>query len=99
MSQDLLYHGLISKEEDRYCALCVEFNIATEGETLDEAKKNLKEAVEGYLEVAMEMGEHAELIPRPAPESLIKEYEMSFQQALTQQTPTELYVFGEIVYV
>ncbi len=46
MNQSLLYHGLISKEEDRYCALCVEFNIATEGKTLEEAKMNLKEAIE-----------------------------------------------------
>ena len=73
MSQSLLYHGLISKEEDRYCALCVEFNIATEGKTLDEAKRNLKEAVEGYLEVAMEMENQEGLIPRHAPADLVKE--------------------------
>ena len=91
MNQSLLYHGLISKEEDRYCALCVEFNIATEGKTLDEAKRNLKEAVEGYLEVAMEMENQEGLIPRHAPADLVKEYEVSFQQALTQQTPTKLY--------
>lgn len=98
MNQSLLYHGLISKEEDRYCALCVEFNIATEGKTLEEAKRKLKEAVEGYLEVVMEMENQEGLIPRHAPEFLVTEYEMSFRQALTQQTPTELYVFGEIVY-
>jgi predicted RNase H-like HicB family nuclease len=38
-------------EERGYVVKCVEFPVATEGETRDEAIANLKEAIEGYLEI------------------------------------------------
>lgn len=40
---------------------CVELPVATEGETKEEALANLKEAIEGYLEVkAQKLREQAE---------------------------------------
>jgi predicted RNase H-like HicB family nuclease len=44
------YHAIISKEEDWVVALCPELDVASEGKTEEEAMKNLKEAVELYLE-------------------------------------------------
>lgn len=44
------YHAIISKEEDWVVALCPELDVASEGKTIEEAMKNLKEAVELYLE-------------------------------------------------
>jgi predicted RNase H-like HicB family nuclease len=44
------FHGIIEKEEDVYCAVCLELDIATEADTLEGAKENLREAVEGYVE-------------------------------------------------
>lgn len=35
-----------------YVALCPELDIASQGESIDEALHNLKEAVEGFFEVA-----------------------------------------------
>jgi predicted RNase H-like HicB family nuclease len=35
-----------------YVALCPELDIASQGETIDDAVQNLKEAVEGFFEVA-----------------------------------------------
>ena len=32
------------------CALCVELGVVSQGQTIEEAKKNLKEAVELYIE-------------------------------------------------
>lgn len=38
-------------EEGGYVAKCLELPVATQGETKEEAVRNIKEAVEGYLEV------------------------------------------------
>jgi predicted RNase H-like HicB family nuclease len=38
-------------EEGGFVVKCVELPVATEGETREEALANLKEAIEGYLEV------------------------------------------------
>jgi len=42
----------IQKEGDGYVALCPEPDIASQGDTVDEAKANLKEAVEIFFETA-----------------------------------------------
>lgn len=46
------YTALIEKEGDTYVALCPELDIASQGTTIEEAKANLKEAVELFLESA-----------------------------------------------
>ena len=42
------------------------------------AKKNLREAVEGYVESVVREGEEDDFIPRAVPEEVIKEYELRF---------------------
>ena len=44
------FTAVISKEEKWYVALCVELGVVSQGQTIEEAKKNLKEAVELYIE-------------------------------------------------
>lgn len=39
----------VHQEEDWYVARCLELDIASQGETLDIALANLREAVEAYL--------------------------------------------------
>ena len=46
------YTAIIEREGDAYVALCPEFDIASQGATIEEAKANLKEAVELFLECA-----------------------------------------------
>ena len=46
--------GLEPAEEGGFVVKCVELPVATEGETKDEALANLREAIEGYLEVKLE---------------------------------------------
>ncbi|MBI2219301.1 MAG: type II toxin-antitoxin system HicB family antitoxin [Candidatus Rokubacteria bacterium] len=46
------YTAIIEKEGDIYVALCPELDIASQGTTIEEAKANLKEAVELFLECA-----------------------------------------------
>ncbi|HEY3251538.1 MAG TPA: hypothetical protein VGK25_10515 [Ignavibacteria bacterium] len=47
-------NAVITKEDEIYCSLCIELNIASEGETLNEAKENLLEAVKDYIELSVE---------------------------------------------
>jgi len=44
--------AIIEQEGDGYVSLCPELDIASQGDTVEQAKDNLKEAVELFLEVA-----------------------------------------------
>ncbi len=44
--------AIIEREGDGYVALCPELDIASQGATVDEARDNLKEALELFFEVA-----------------------------------------------
>ncbi|MCA9435126.1 MAG: type II toxin-antitoxin system HicB family antitoxin [Candidatus Omnitrophica bacterium] len=44
--------AIIKKEGDGYVALCPEVDIASQGDTIPEAKANLKEALELFFEAA-----------------------------------------------
>jgi len=63
-------------EEGGFVVKCLELPVATEGETKEEALSNIKEAIEGYLEVKAEMlrgqtkGERVEVIVQ-APSTLV----------------------------
>ena len=46
------FTAILEKEGDQYVALCPELDIASQGDTIEEAKANLKEAVELFLECA-----------------------------------------------
>lgn len=43
---------IIEREGDGYVSLCPDLNIASQGETVDEARSNLKEALELFFETA-----------------------------------------------
>ena len=49
-----IFAGVIIKENKRYTGICLELDVATEGETVEETKTNLLEAVTVYLETAIE---------------------------------------------
>jgi predicted RNase H-like HicB family nuclease len=44
--------AVLNAEDDGYVSLCPELDIASQGETIEEALANLKEALEGFFEVA-----------------------------------------------
>ena len=44
--------AIIVREEDGYVSLCPELDIASQGVSRDEARRNLTEAVEGFLDAA-----------------------------------------------
>lgn len=49
-----LLDAVITMEDEIYCSLCIELNVASEGETLEKSKRNLLNAVKDYLELAIE---------------------------------------------
>jgi predicted RNase H-like HicB family nuclease len=44
--------AIIEREGDGYVALCPELDVASQGDTVDKARKNLKEALELFFETA-----------------------------------------------
>ena len=46
--------AIIEKEGDGYVSLCPELDVASQGDTIEEARKNIREAVELFLESASE---------------------------------------------
>ena len=74
---DVHFHILIEKDDDLYSALCLELDVASQGETIPEAKQNIHEAVELYLESVIEADDEKDFIPRPAPrEEWLKYFEI-----------------------
>ena len=46
------FTAIIEREDDGYVALCPEFDIASQGSTVSEARANLAEALELFMETA-----------------------------------------------
>ncbi len=52
MKQLQQFTGIIEREGDGYVALCPELDIASQGNTVEEARRNLIEAIELFFETA-----------------------------------------------
>jgi predicted RNase H-like HicB family nuclease len=46
------FTAVIEREDDGYVALCPELDVASQGNTIEEAKRNLVEAIELFFETA-----------------------------------------------
>lgn len=51
-----VFTGILWKEDEEYSALCPELDVASQGKTLAEARKNLLEAASLHLEGSFEDG-------------------------------------------
>lgn len=56
MEQVILNIAVKEEAEGGYSVVCTDLDVASQGETIDEAVENIKEAVELYLESAKELG-------------------------------------------
>jgi predicted RNase H-like HicB family nuclease len=52
MKQKRQFAAIINREENGYVSLCPELDIASQGNTVEEARNNLVEALELFFEVA-----------------------------------------------
>lgn len=66
--------AIIEREGDGYVALCPEVDVASQGETVSEARDNLKEALELFFETASE----EEIRERLHGEVYVTQVEISF---------------------
>ena len=46
------FTAIIEREDGAYVSLCPELGIASQGNTVDQAKENLREAIELFLDTA-----------------------------------------------
>lgn len=69
----LTFTAVIEREGDGYVALCPELDVASQGDTRAEARANLIEAVEGFLEAASD----AEIKSRLGIERSVESLEVS----------------------
>ena len=58
----LVFNSEIFKEEDVYVSLCPELNVSSFGETIEEAKESLIEAVEAFIKECETMGTLEEVL-------------------------------------
>ena len=56
MNQILLNISIKEEPEVDYSVVCTDLDVASQGESIDEAIKNIEEAVELYIESAEEIG-------------------------------------------
>ncbi len=52
MKKTLQLTAVIEREEDGYVATCPELDVVSQGDTIEQARMNLLEAVEGFFEIA-----------------------------------------------
>ncbi len=50
INMSIKYNVMIQKEENWYVAKCIDNNVASQGKTIEEVMKNLKEALELYTQ-------------------------------------------------
>ncbi len=64
--------AIIEREGNSYVARCPELDVASEGETIEDARQNLQEAVELFLETA----DPSEIEQRRHPEVFVTRLEV-----------------------
>lgn len=66
--------AIIQREGDGYVSLCPELDVASEGDTIESARENLREALELFFECASA----EEIEQRMGDEVLVTQLEVSF---------------------
>ncbi len=57
MVKDIIVTVVIRKEQGKYTSWCPELDVASQGESMEDARKNLQEAVELHVETMVENGD------------------------------------------
>jgi predicted RNase H-like HicB family nuclease len=60
--RNIVFNSRIFKEGDAYVSLCPELNVSSFGDTVEEAKSSLKEAVGAFVEECEAMGTLEEVL-------------------------------------
>ncbi|MEK6960553.1 MAG: type II toxin-antitoxin system HicB family antitoxin [Nanoarchaeota archaeon] len=57
MAKELILSLTVRKEGNRYWAWCPELDVSSEGKTTEDARDNLREAVQCHIETMIEQGD------------------------------------------
>lgn len=72
--KELVLRCVIEREGRYYNALCLDLDIASFGGSIEEAKENLQETIELYLDYAFEENLVEEMVPRKVPDFIEAHY-------------------------
>ena len=62
MAKELILTMIVRKEREKYSSWCPELDVASQGDTIEEARRNLQEAVELHVETMVQEGELNQLL-------------------------------------
>ena len=62
MNQDIVVRAEIFREGDLYVGVCPDLDVSSFGETVEEARRSLREALEAFIEECKAMGTLAEVL-------------------------------------
>ena len=62
MNQDIVVRAEIFREGDLYVGVCPDLDVSSFGETIEEARRSLREALEAFIEECKAMGTLAEVL-------------------------------------
>ncbi|MBL7073610.1 type II toxin-antitoxin system HicB family antitoxin [candidate division KSB1 bacterium] len=62
MIKNIIFRVEIFKEDDQYVAICPELNVSSYGDSIEEARKAISEAINLFLEECEEMGTLKEVL-------------------------------------
>jgi len=86
------YTGIIKKDGKFYVALCLELNLASQGESIAEAKQMLEEACEEYLSYMRDEGLEDEI--RPVSLEILREFLLEDVEVVR---PTSDWTYSETI--
>jgi len=96
----MLLHTLVQRDNGGFTALCLELDVASQGKTVAEARRSLREAVALYLETVRAAGDEKEFVPRPAPREEWVKYFKAQARVLGKRLRRRLpkVTYDEVVY-
>lgn len=92
MENEVILNIAIKEDhEGGYSVVCTDLDVASQGETIDEAIKNIKEAVELYLESAKELGIMSDVLEKLGlTKEDIKEKKITVPKIFKTEIPVKL---------
>jgi predicted RNase H-like HicB family nuclease len=83
---------IIKKSGDYYVALCIEINVSSQGESIDEARKMLREACDEFLSFMKDEGLLDEI--KSVPVDILREFLMDDVECVR---PSSSWVYSESI--
>jgi len=62
MDIHLVYRAEVFKEDEQFVAICPELNVSSFGDSIEEAKKSLRDAIDLFLQECESMGTIGEVL-------------------------------------